>query len=91
MMIVIPVLNLLGLNKLKAKPEYVINYLEKFIAGAEGDWDWDDFSSIPLTDPKLESIRQRACDVGPWTAGGVDHSVLEQLREEARALQRDSR
>ena len=89
MIIVIPLLNLFGLNKKKATPDYVISYLEKFIAGEDGDRDWDDFSSIPLTDPQLENIRQRACDAGPWTALGMDISVLQQLLEEARALQRE--
>jgi len=73
---------------MRAKPDYVIDYLERFIAGEEGSWDWDDFSSIPLTDPILEDIRQRACDVGPWTAGGVDLEVLRGLLDETRSLGR---
>jgi len=90
--IVIPILNLLGLNKKNAKPEYVIDYLEKFIAGTESGWDWDDFSSIPLTDPTLEDIRQRACEFGPWAVGELAPKIeaLRGLLEEARAVQRDS-
>jgi hypothetical protein len=86
----IPILNWLGWNKMNAKPEYVIEYLEKFIAGTEGPWDWDDFSSIPLTNPKLENIRERACDFGPWARDYVDVAAFEELLKEARALQNNS-
>lgn len=88
---VILVLNLLGLNKLKAKPEYVIDYLEKFIAGEEGGWDWDDFCSIPLTDPRLDDIRERACRFGsPSPLTEEDREELRRLLDEARALAKKS-
>ncbi len=77
---VILLLNLFGLNKMSAGPEYVAGYLERFIAGTEGDCDWDDFCSIPLKDAELESIRGRICDLAPW------HGVSDSLDSELRGL-----
>jgi hypothetical protein len=62
---IILVLNLLGLNKSSDGPDYVAGYLERFVAGTEGEWDWDDFCSVPLKDERLDSIRERACAFGP--------------------------
>ena len=38
----------------------ILSYLENFIQGRGDDWDWDDFTSIPITDPSLDAIRQEA-------------------------------
>jgi hypothetical protein len=38
----------------------VVGYLRDFIDGRGGQWDWDDFTSIPITDPTLEAIRTDA-------------------------------
>jgi len=38
-------------------------YLQEFIEGFGADWDWDDFTSVPIADPQLESIRARASQV----------------------------
>lgn len=60
----------------------VATYLRDFIDGTGGDWDWDDFTSIPIADPALEAIRRRAIE--------IDHLgtreaaiVLEKLHSEA--------
>lgn len=85
---IIPFLTWLGWNKLNAKPRYVIEYLEKFIARSEGGWDWDDFCSVPLTDPALDEIRERAC--GLWKPDGLTSGDFEELRallNEARSLE----
>jgi hypothetical protein len=53
----------------------------RFIEGTGGPWDWDDFVSIPIADPRLEAIRKRASkfpDVGP--------GELEALLSEAEVL-----
>jgi hypothetical protein len=47
------------------QPEDVVGYLRDLLEGAGGEWDWDDFESVPITDPRLESIRQRAARAGP--------------------------
>jgi hypothetical protein len=53
-------------------------YLHEFIEGLGGEWDWDDFTSVPIADPQLESIRARASqvilpidDVGLATLGSL--------------------
>jgi hypothetical protein len=46
-------------------PEDVERYLQEFLEGSGGDWDWDDFTSIPLTDPELDRIREEALYMEP--------------------------
>ena len=41
-------------------PEEVADYLRDFIEGTGEEWDWDDFVSINIADPQLDSIRERA-------------------------------
>src|SRR5258707_1029031 len=49
----------------------VEGYLQDFLDGNGGDWDWDDFTSIPITDPTLEGIREEAAWVElPLTEDG---------------------
>lgn len=38
----------------------VESYLEDFAEGRGADFDWDDFTTIPITDPALDAVRQRA-------------------------------
>ena len=38
----------------------VADVIEQFLSGAGGEWDWDDFISIPLEDLDLDQIR-RTC------------------------------
>jgi len=66
---------------IKRTPEEVVSCLRDFIEGTGGPWDWDDFVSIPIADPRLEAIRKRASkfpDVGP--------GELEALLSEAEVL-----
>ena len=37
----------------------VAEIINNFINGCGGEWDWDDFISIPIKDKYLDSIRQR--------------------------------
>lgn len=51
----------------------VAGFLRDFLHNSGGQWDWDEFESVPITDPELEQIRLRA------TTPGADlHQVLEQ-------------
>ena len=34
-------------------------YIEDFLLGRGGAWDWDDFISIRLNNPELENVRLR--------------------------------
>jgi hypothetical protein len=35
----------------------VANLIKSFVDGSCGKWDWDDFTSIRQTDPKIEQVR----------------------------------
>jgi|GEM_PF-3218790 len=35
----------------------VADKIEKHLLGAEGEWDWDDFTSIPISNDDLDKIR----------------------------------
>jgi hypothetical protein len=37
----------------------VAKFLEDFVNGTGGKWDWDDFISSPIADPELDKIRKR--------------------------------
>jgi hypothetical protein len=39
------------------KPEEVADIIEAFLDGRSERWDWDDFVSIGIADPTLESVR----------------------------------
>jgi hypothetical protein len=61
----------------------VARYLEDQINDTAGDWDWDDFTSIPITDPFLDGIRA--------VASLVDFPIDEAGRDELRELLRQVR
>ena len=64
--IIIPLAVLLKLvmlpfeRPMKRTPDEVADYLRDFIGGTGDEWDWDDFVSIRIADPRLDSIRLRA-------------------------------
>jgi hypothetical protein len=43
----------------------VAEVLRNFLTGKGGDWDRDDFESVPITDPALDRIRMEAAKAGP--------------------------
>lgn len=63
----------------------VARYIRDFIGGTGGDWDWDDFESIPIANAALDSIRERASRiVEPVDEEGT--TTLRHLLAEAEAL-----
>ncbi len=61
----------------------VESYLEDFVEGRGADFDWDDFTTIPITDPALNAVRERAASIPlPRTEGS---------RTEARHLLQEFR
>lgn len=66
-------------------PLDVASYLEDWIEGKGGDWDWDDFTSIPITDPFLESVREEAAHMA-YPLEEADVSRLRELLQEVRTL-----
>ena len=58
--------NLLPLKKtVDRTPDDVIGFIEDFIDGTGGDWDWDEFESVPITDARLDALREEASMTGP--------------------------
>ena len=73
-------------NSADLTAEDVAGYLEGFIEGRGGDWDWDDFTSIPITDPALDAIRQEAGTV-QFPIDDAGDAKLRELLTRARSLQ----
>lgn len=66
-------------------PDEVATCLRNVLHGGGGEWDWDDFTSVPIADPRLEEIRRRALAVEmPPTEAAL--SVLHGLLAEAERL-----
>jgi hypothetical protein len=60
-------------------------YLRNFLEGTGGDWDWDDFTSVKISNPSLDAIREEAARVDlPLTDGG--RATLSGLLEQVRAM-----
>lgn len=68
-------------------PEAVAKILRDFLEGTGGPYDWDDFESVPITDPKLEDVRRRAVQAGPPDS---DVDTLSALLSEVEAMTRTS-
>ena len=80
---------------IKRTREEVAGEIERFLAGTGGPWAWDDFISIPISDPQLDRIRRRCGqlreqfppDVSSQYcgAGGMDvmRSMISDLRGSA--------
>jgi hypothetical protein len=65
----------------KRTAEEVARYLRDFLEDSGGEWDWDDFTSISLADPGLESIRQRAASIALPISHEGRHALLALLAE----------
>lgn len=73
--------------KAKLSSSKVATYLRDFIEGGGGAWDWDDFTSVPIRDPRLEDIRRKAAAIDvPVTDEGS--AMLRDLLVEADDLAR---
>jgi hypothetical protein len=46
-------------RKRKVTPEQYALELERHLLGTEGEWDWDDTTSVAIADPRLEALRLR--------------------------------
>ena len=66
---------------IRRTPDDVVLYLRNFIEGTGDKWDWDDFVSIKIDDPRLEDIRARAC-----AFPDIDDETLLGLLREAESL-----
>jgi hypothetical protein len=48
------------------------NVIEAFINGQSGEWDWDEFISLKLSDPDLDAVR-KLCSSLPEIDPSTDH------------------
>ena len=60
--ILLPMAILAGLFSKPAKrtPAEVAGFIRNFMNDTGGDWDWDDFTSVPIANPELETMRHEA-------------------------------
>lgn len=81
------VLKILGIGqKCDRSAEEVATYICSFIENTDDDYDWDDFTSVTITNPKLEAIRKQAADIPlPMNIEGL--GKLKELLKQAEALQ----
>ena len=70
---------------MKLIPKEAVQYLRDFLNGTGGLWDWDDFVSIPIADPRLEDIRRRAARLDLPIADD-ETGPLKELLMEAEAI-----
>jgi hypothetical protein len=54
-----PVPGFLGNINMKRTAKQVADFLQNHVRGTEGPHDWDNFTSIRISDERLESIRLR--------------------------------
>jgi hypothetical protein len=85
--IAIPIAMIAGLwpgkKTVDRTPDDVIGFLRDFLEGAGGDWDWDEFESVPITDPELDALRRRAARAAPPSP---DLNLLRGLLAEAEEV-----
>ena len=72
-----------GKKTVDRTPDDVVGFLRDFLEGTGGDWDWDEFESVPIADPDLESVRRRALRAAP---PNPDLNQLRALLAEAEAI-----
>jgi len=63
----------------------VAQYLDNFLCDRGQPFDWDDFTSIDLSDPILDAIREEAASI-PLPVDAIGQAKLVSLLEKARAL-----
>ncbi len=82
---IIVLLNILGIGKVKSRtPAEVAGFFSDFINGTGGNWDWDDFTSVPIKNPELDALRREAAQIDlPTTTRGREQLNALFIRAEA--------
>ncbi|SRR6266481_971539 len=65
-------------RKRKVSPEQFADELERHLLGTEGEWDWDDVTSVAIADERLERIR--------WELPRFDTLSQEKDKEDLKTL-----
>ena len=74
-----------GKKTIDRTPQDMAGFMGDLLDGTGREWDWDEFESVPITDPELEAIRLRAFPHGPPQTNAVE---LRKLIVEVNALAR---
>lgn len=53
----------MSVMRMKMTRREAAQVIRSFVDGTAGRWDWDDFTSIPIEDRKLDAIRKYANDI----------------------------
>lgn len=69
----------------------IADLIERFVSGASGEWEWDDFISTKQVDPQIERVRLFCANLpnefpSPDGRQYCGEEGLAQLRECAKAL-----
>lgn len=85
---VVIAIHIFGLkNTVDRTPAEVETVLHDFLDGTGGEWDWDDFTSVGITDPDLNYIRVEAGRLMP-PFDAQDEQRLRALIDDVRRLRR---
>jgi hypothetical protein len=68
------------------EPAEVAQFISNFLNGTGGEWDWDDFTSVPITNPALEAIRAEA-EMVQLPLNSTGRLALESLLKRTKALE----
>ena len=63
----------------------VADLIERHIRGTEGPWDWDDFTSVPISNDELDLIRIQCIELdNVLLEGRIQHleKIVRRLRNE---------
>lgn len=72
-------------DKTDRTPGEVAGYIQDFLDGTGGEWDWDDFTSVPIKHPELDIIRTSA-EMVPLPLDEAGRATLRELHARAQAL-----
>ncbi len=63
----------------------VADTIERHILGTEGPWDWDEFTSVPIANDRLDEIRMRCSELdSPTPISNEKREELKQIVEQLR-------
>jgi hypothetical protein len=77
-------LTFLSKRRNRLTPAQVADAIEKHLEGTDGPYDWDDFTSIPIADDRLDAIRRRCGDFGGAPSSRKDLEELRRIISELR-------
>ena len=65
----------------------VVNIIERHADGTEGPYDWDEFTSVPIADPRLDEVRRRCIRLDVLVLPDHRRGELRKIVDELRGRQ----